>query len=274
MTLVGLVATKVATLQTEWYVATLQTDVILIGCGWVAVCGKLLAVQDNSKELCEMKPTFGTRLGIPFTVLTLTVVILSCSSDNCMQPEDEDQMFTDLRRTPEGLIQAFCDACNDVRIDRYDECLDLRYKFFFMPGDLEDAGVTPEHPYWEKAQDVAGMNKVFTTEAVDSIAFVLEITNQDTTQYGSGVFVDIETTPDIKVMVQVAGSEPVTYWAHRTRLVFTVVPDNEDEALWRVLGIEERGVELYEMGRGPEPRVSGVPDSFGRIKAMFRAEDY
>jgi hypothetical protein len=221
-----------------------------------------------------MKRTFGTRLGVLCTVLVCTVVILSCSSDNCIQPEDEDQVFTDLRGTPEGLIQAFCEACNDVHIDHYGECLDAEYKFFFLPGDQDDAGVTPEEPYWGKAQDVAGMNNMFTSEVVDSIAFTLEITSQDTTQDTSGVFVDIETVPDIKVVVQMAGEEPLIYWAHRTRLAFTVVPDSEDEDLWRVLEIEERAVELRGMGCVADVEVSGVPDSFGRIKAVFRAEGH
>jgi hypothetical protein len=192
-------------------------------------------------------------------------LLVSCSDDGCTPKVDEPK-----RDTPAALLKSFSDAWEDQHIDAYTACLDQAYRFEFMEEDWESAGVTPDAPYWGKAQDVASTANMFESDKVVGLSF------------DWGLPLTAETCPDsvcrclyqpdIQVVVEKPGKGRVTYWVNASWLHVTLARDPQDHSLWVIRKMREEeagalGDRRSLVGRSPSGTDEG---SFGKIKIIFK----
>ncbi len=193
-------------------------------------------------------------------VLILSVgLLLSCGSDSVTGTDDGKQYS---RATPEDVLLALAHAMEHRDIAIYDECVTSDYEFGFVPEDCDCAGVPEADPWWERAEDMAAMDSMFSNATVTKIEADFPVHNSWSYE-GAIVF---RCEPTIKVTVEPQGAdEPVILWVFASWLNVKVVRDDADSSLWQISQISE---ELKN------PSLEGgvlatEPATLGGIKAMF-----
>ena len=202
---------------------------------------------------------------IAATALALAgLALLSCSDDGCSPKADEPP-----RDTPANLLQSFSDALEEQQIDAYAACLDEAYRFEFMPDDWDSAGVTPDTPYWGKAQDVASTANMFESVRVTSVSFDLGVPL--TQMVCSDTLCLVLYYPDIQV-VETYQHGTITYWVNNSRLYVTLARDPQEPDLWVIRNLQEEPGHLSAGRRDPRGLAGATVESttFGEVKAMFK----
>ena len=154
------------------------------------------------------------------------------------------------RTKPDRLLEFFATAYEEKDIDRYTESLDEFYTFEFDPEDYDDAGVSPEKPYWGKGEDLDHTGKMFAS--ADTKAILMDLREKmpgwyaDTFPIGETLVEGFSCLihPLIDVTIEgKPGEEPVTKQVRNSRITVAVIPDRQFPGLWTILKITERVVQ-------------------------------
>jgi hypothetical protein len=216
-------------------------------------------VHSDKRRCCEMKRPI--RPGFPICALAVCLLLLSsCSNDEC-----GPVCTTALRDTPTHLIGSLAKTIETKDIEAYFTCLDDSYRFVFVEEDYDAAGVTPQQPYWTKCPDLEAMTHMFRDSRVMNVTCTLTVNGGFT-----GPDTLLACTCNVDFIVTIEYEEPVTYWAHRSLLHFTLAPDRGDAKLWVVRQILEEVPGDFVAYRMPKSRVAVQTTTVGVIKAMFK----
>ncbi len=207
----------------------------------------------------EVTGIMGHRMIITTAAVLALVLLISCGEDT---PTDTGKPEYS-RNTPEEVVHAVAYAMEYRDIDIYKECLAEEYTFEFVPEDYKAAGVFAHSPCWEKTQDIAAMDSMFSDTRVTDIVAEFTIESAQLAEDNT-----LRADVSIKVTVEFEGSEPATYWVFQSWLDFTFVQDEVDHHLWQISSVEE--VLKNPVIVAPS---ATEPSTFGNIKAMFRRRD-
>ena len=188
------------------------------------------------------------------------VLIPSCGDDSVTGSRPDYS-----RETVEEVLAALKYAMENRDIGVYEECLSDDYTFEFIPEDCRAAGASEFEPWWDRDEDVAAMDSMFSDAVVTLVNadfFVVgsSLSGQDTT---------LKVDASIKVTLEPEGSvEPIIYWVFESWLYITFIGDGAHPGLWLVDEIREEAKPSDVLMTAAAEAVS-----FGRIKAMFRRLD-
>jgi len=192
-------------------------------------------------------------------MLGLGLLLLSCGDHHTSAPK----ITYPNRETPQGLLDYYAKSFEDKDWATCVSCFADSYGFYFDPRDWDNAGVTPDAPYWGKTEDSTSTRKMFADTLTRGIRF--DLTNL-TDFTGPDTLLIIICRPTIDVTLQGAGGEePVTKQVRHSQLDFEIRPDPRNHHLWVISKIAEHVVML-----GGRQATSTEADTFGNIKSMWR----
>jgi len=151
------------------------------------------------------------------------------------------------RKDPDKLLEFFATKYEDKDAEGYAECLDEDYEFVFDQKDYDDAGVTPDKPYWGRTEDVAHTTKMFNAAEVKAILMDLKQKDMDWTSDTfatptggtvEGFYCLIKPSIDVTIEGK-PGEEPVTKQVRNSQLYVAAIPDRHYAGLWTILKITE-----------------------------------
>jgi hypothetical protein len=173
-----------------------------------------------------------------------------------------------LRRRIRGLLEAYAGACESRNISAYDECLSDDFLFVFLLDVADEIGLPPEAPWWGKTEDLASMQNLFQDPNVTSITFNYQVLPVYSRMDPAGPVAALRIEPDIRVVIELPGQEPIIFWVNSTYLDLKFVRDLAN--LWVLLEMEEVYKNPARAGSDEPGDVATEPSGFSHIKAMFR----
>jgi hypothetical protein len=148
-------------------------------------------------------------------------------------------------------------------IDFYSDCLTHGYRFEFDPADWAQAGVTPDEPWWSRADDLKSMGSLFEYPGVSSIEAVFPV---ESGGYVGDVYT-VKCGGDIRISFDDPGAEdPLVYRIHSSWFHFKIGPDESEPGLFKIVEMKEDYTYALTDGAGPVVE----PSTLGGIKTMFK----
>jgi hypothetical protein len=192
--------------------------------------------------------------------------LLSCGDETCGPGDDSD-----MRGTPEKLLNHLAESFNDGKIEWYESCLADGFVFELTAVDAESLGLEPSEPWLDRETDVAAVTKMLSDEHLKDIVFTFDEIERPIDWDQEDTYL-LRARPDIRVETECSAGSPVYYVVNETYLDFIVARDPDDEELWVIS-------EVREIAMNPAPvSVTGSkaghstatrPSTLGRIKSIY-----
>jgi hypothetical protein len=175
------------------------------------------------------------------------------------------------RGTVGRLLETYFRSCEDRNIEIYGECLADYYRFIFVPDVANYLGLPPEAPWWGKTADVNAMANLFGSEDVISAEFDFLPVSCDTIVKNDSLIVRMRVWPNINVVVDEPGGEPIIFVVHETYLDFRFTPDPHfpDLDIWVMLDTEEIVPFPPTRATYASAASAGASSTYSMIKAVF-----
>jgi len=172
----------------------------------------------------------------------------------------------DSRRTVDEALADYAGSIEDEDIDTYGDCLDFDHRFVFTDGVADSLDLPPEAPWWGKSKDLEAMASMFGCANIKSISFEYSVVSRDTSWAEGSMLVGARVRPDIWVLFEEAGGEPLYLVVNDEWMDFTFVGRGCCSDCWTVLSVEE--VPRADLDANL-CRAASEGWSWSAIKAMF-----
>jgi hypothetical protein len=235
---------------------------------------------------CNLKPgdVDMTRRLLPYAMICLMVLAFSCSGDRTVDTDGDAALVSSELSTPEekryaerGTLDEAV-TCMMLGYDRehlaaYGSVLDDEFRFQFLPEVAESLGLPPGEPWWGKVEDLSSTQNMFEASTVTNVnASLVRMTSwsacTDPVTGREGMCARFE--PDIMVVIEESGQEPIILWVNQTWIDVIAVRDQQDEGLWCILALEEIAKPFTVFADTRIRSLTTEGTSWGDIKALFR----
>ncbi len=202
--------------------------------------------------------------------LVLSLILTGCSED-ATKPEPAPE--PDPRETRVGVIDMFTDAHEAQNITDYEACLHPDYEFWFSEDDRSD-------PSWDwtdwiaESLDVEITDRMFDAEEITNIQLDLgNLTNVEGAESDEDNFLELDIPLDKEDTLTVYWADflvdmhvienmteyQLDHWVDGRAYIY-LAPDPDDECLWTIWRIEDRGNEHRKTEK----------TTWGSLKCLYR----
>jgi len=202
----------------------------------------------------------------------LALITIGCSEDPA-KPGPGVWPPEPTRSSKMGLLNFFAQAHEDRDLDNYEACLHEDYQFWFSEDDISDPG-WDWFSWIRRGEDLDLTENMFTAEDVTDIRVTFfNETSVDSAENEEDKFLTGTTTIgdstvtcywgdfrlDMHVIIN-TGDEDLDYIVDGRAYIY-LLPDPDDESLWTIWKIEDKG----------NKHLKSTPDtSWSSMKVMFR----